>query len=51
MTRWFESFAVASVGLLAFLLGRWFSRLPSPYWLIGYFIPLALVLLYCLASV
>ena len=29
-----------------FLLGRWFSRLPKPYWLLGYFLPLVLALLY-----
>src|SRR5437763_1068706 len=49
MTPWFESLAVASVAVLAFLLGRLFSRLPRPYWLIGYFLPFALVLLYALA--
>jgi hypothetical protein len=49
MTPWFESLAVASVGVLAFLLGRLFSRLPKSYCLIGYFVPLGLVLLYCLA--
>ena len=49
MSPWLESVAVASVGFLAFLLGRRFSKLPKPYWLIGYFIPLGLVLLYCLA--
>jgi hypothetical protein len=37
------------VALLAFLLGRGFSRLPRPYWLLGYVIPLGLVLLYCVA--
>ena len=29
-----------------FVLGRWFSRLPKAYWLLGYFLPLVLVLLY-----
>jgi len=46
---WAESLVVAVIALLAFLLGRWFSRLPKPYWLIGYFIPLGIILLYCIA--
>jgi hypothetical protein len=50
MSPWLESLAVAAVGLLAFILGRSFSRLAARYWLIGYFIPLGLVLLYCLAT-
>jgi len=32
------------------LLGRWFSRLPKPYWALGYFLPLSLILLYGVAS-
>src|SRR5215468_2245603 len=46
---WFESFVVVSIALLAFLLGRWFSRLPKPYWLIGFAIPMGLIVLYCIA--
>jgi hypothetical protein len=46
---WTESLVAAAIALLAFVLGRWFSRLPKPYWLIGYFIPLGLILLYCIA--
>jgi predicted double-glycine peptidase len=49
LTPWLESLAVAGIALLAFLLGRWFSRLPKSYWMIGYLIPLGLILLYCLA--
>lgn len=49
LTPWIESLVVAAIALLAFFLGRWFSRLPKPYWLIGYFIPLGLILLYCIA--
>ena len=49
LTPWVETLLVISVGLLAFLLGRWFSRLPKRYWLLGYLIPLGLVLLYCTA--
>lgn len=48
-TPWLESLVVALIAFLAFLLGRWFSRLPKPYWLLGYFLPLGLILLYCLA--
>ncbi len=33
------------------LLGHWFSRRPKPYWMLGYFIPLALVLMYRFALV
>jgi hypothetical protein len=46
---WLESAAVVAVAVLAFLFGRWCSRLPKPYWLLGYFIPLALLLFYWLA--
>jgi predicted double-glycine peptidase len=49
LTPWTESLVVAAIATLAFILGRWFSRLPKPYWLIGYIIPLGLILLYCLA--
>ena len=49
LTPWLESLAVAAMALLAFLLGRWSSKLPKPYWLIGYFLPLGLIFLYCLA--
>jgi len=49
LTPWFESFIVFAIALFAFTLGSWFSRLPKPYWALGYFIPLGLVLLYVLA--
>jgi len=49
LTPWTESLVVAASATLAFFLGRWFSRLPKPYWLIGYLVPLGLLLLYCLA--
>ena len=38
-------FAVLS-GSAGFGLGRWCSRLPKGWWLLGYFIPLALILIY-----
>jgi hypothetical protein len=50
MTPWVEAIAVALLALAGVLLGRWFSRLPRPYWAIGYFIPLLLVILYGLAQ-
>lgn len=43
---WVESLAVALLAIAGVLLGWWFSRLPKPYWLLGYFIPLALVFIY-----
>jgi predicted double-glycine peptidase len=50
MNPWFESLAVGLLAVAGFLLGRWFSRLPKPYWMLGYFIPLSLILLYGLAT-
>jgi predicted double-glycine peptidase len=49
-TPWLESLVVALIALVAFLLGRWVSGLPKPYWLIGYLLPLGIILLYCLAA-
>jgi len=49
LTPWLESVVVAAIALLAFLIGRWSSKLPKPYWMVGYFLPLGLILLYCLA--
>ena len=43
---WLESAAVTLLAVAGVLLGRWFSRLPQPYWTLGYFIPLALVFIY-----
>ncbi|MCB9217818.1 MAG: hypothetical protein H6616_18305 [Ignavibacteria bacterium] len=34
---------VILLALLGFVLGRWFSRRPGRYWLVGYFLPLAVV--------
>lgn len=50
MNPWLESLLAALLALVGVLLGRWFSRLPKGYWLIGYFVPLALVLVYGIAS-
>jgi hypothetical protein len=49
MNLWFEAMAAALVALTGVLLGHLFSRLPKPYWTFGYFIPLALVLIYGVA--
>jgi hypothetical protein len=43
---WLESAAVALLAIGGWLLGRWFSRLPKSYWLLGYFLPLLLLLAY-----
>ena len=50
LTPWFESLVAAGIALVAFLLGSWSSRLPKPWWLIGYLLPLGPILLYCLAG-
>ncbi len=50
MNPWFESFLVALLALAGAGLGWRFSRLPKPYWLLGYFLPLVLVLLYGVAT-
>ena len=43
---WLESAAVALLAGTGVWLGRWFSKLSKPYWTLGYFIPLSLILLY-----
>jgi hypothetical protein len=49
MNPWLETLLVALFAFSGVVLGLWFSRLPRPYWLLGYFIPLTLILLYALA--
>ena len=49
MNLWLAAFVALLCALAGVALGRWFSRLRSPYWTIGYFIPLVLVLAYALA--
>src|SRR5215471_13101210 len=46
---WLSSVVTCAMAVLAYLLGRWSGRLRRPYWLLGYFIPLALLILYWLA--
>jgi hypothetical protein len=43
MVPWFETFGVILLSVFSILLGRFFSGLKKPYWIIGYFIPLALI--------
>ena len=50
LVPWLESIAVTLLAVAGTLLGRWFSRLPKPYWTIGYFIPLTLILIYGVAA-
>jgi len=49
MNLWLEATAAASFAFAGVLLGYFSSRLPKPYWMFGYFIPLALVLVYGMA--
>jgi hypothetical protein len=49
MNLWLEATGAASFAFVGVLLGYFFSRLPKPYWTFGYFIPLALVLIYGIA--
>jgi predicted double-glycine peptidase len=50
MNLWLEAMGAASFAMSGILLGYFFSRLPTPYWTFGYFIPLALVLIYGAAN-
>jgi hypothetical protein len=42
--------AAATLGVLAFLVGRFSGRLPRPYWLLGYLLPLGIILLNAAAA-
>jgi len=46
MNLWLEIFFSALAGAAGFGLGCLFSRLPKSWWLLGYFLPLALILFY-----
>jgi predicted double-glycine peptidase len=50
MNLWLDTLGAVSLAFVGGLLGYWFSRLPKPYWALGYFIPLALVLVYGVAG-
>ncbi len=43
MNPWVETAGVVLVAMLGVLLGRFFSGLRKPYWLLGYFLSLALI--------
>src|SRR6266404_9585796 len=45
MSPWLETLGVALLAVGGALLGRLCSRLPKPWWTLGYFIPLLIVLL------
>jgi len=49
MNLWRTACVALLCALAGVVLGRWFSRLRSPYWTIGYVIPLMLVFAYVLA--
>ncbi len=40
---WLESIGVILLAIGGVFGGRWFSRLPKPYWTLGYFLPLLLL--------
>src|SRR5271167_1303749 len=43
MSPWAESLGVLVLAAGGGAVGAWFSRLPKPWWLLGYLLPLALV--------
>lgn len=50
MNLWLEGTFAVVAAATGILLGYWFSRLRKPYWTFGYFIPLALILIYAVAN-
>ncbi|MGA2749751.1 MAG: cysteine peptidase family C39 domain-containing protein [Verrucomicrobiota bacterium] len=49
MNLWLEAIAAGLFACAGAVLGRLFSRLSKSYWMLGYFIPLTLLLIYGLA--
>ena len=47
---WLESAAVIFLAAFGVFLGWWCSRLPRQYWIVGYLLPLVLIVLYGLAN-
>ncbi len=45
MNPWLETAGVVLVAVLGVLLGRFFSGLRKPYWLLGYFLSLTLIVM------
>jgi hypothetical protein len=50
MSPWFETAGVALLAGIGWLAGLWFSKLPKPYWAIGWCLPLVVVVLYAMAT-
>jgi predicted double-glycine peptidase len=50
MNPWVESLGVLALAAGGVLLGAWFSRQRAPYWLLGYFIPFVMIVLYAMGS-
>ena len=48
MKPWLETGGVIALGALGIAFGRWFSQRPRPYWTLGYFIPLTVIILMAL---
>lgn len=46
MNPWLESLGVLLLSVAGAGAGAWFSRLPKPWWLLGYFMPLLAILAY-----
>jgi hypothetical protein len=45
MSPWLETIGVVLLAVLGAWLGKFCSRLPKPWWLLGYFIPLLIIVL------
>lgn len=50
MNPWVESLAVLALAAGGMFIGAWFSRLPKPWWLLGYLLPFTLVILIDIAN-
>lgn len=50
MSPWLEASESLVMAAGGTLLGAWFSRLQKPYWLLGYFIPFAVIMGYSLVT-
>ena len=49
MNPWFETSGVILVAVFGVLLGRVFSRLQKPYWMLAYLLPVAIIAILALA--
>jgi hypothetical protein len=50
MSPWVESFGVLLLGGVGVAIGAWFSRRPGQWWLVGYFAPLTMAVLYAVGT-